>query len=69
MIIVSNTSPILNLAVIGQLDLLKQLYKKVIIPEKAVKPILDSLVTKAYSHSRNGRRINNDKSASTSPAT
>ena len=33
MIIVSNTSPILNLIVIGQLDLLKQLYKKVIIPE------------------------------------
>ena len=32
MIIVSNTSPILNLIVIGQLDLLKQLYKKVIIP-------------------------------------
>jgi len=38
-IIVSNTSPILNLIVIGQLDLLKQLYKKVIIPEAVFEEI------------------------------
>ena len=33
MIVVSNTSPIINLAVVGQLDLLRQLYGKVIIPQ------------------------------------
>ncbi|MBE9233245.1 DUF3368 domain-containing protein [Cuspidothrix issatschenkoi LEGE 03284] len=33
MIIVSDTSPITNLAAIGQLDLLRQLYSRVIIPE------------------------------------
>lgn len=33
MIVVSDTSPITNLAAIGQLDLLRQLYQKVIIPE------------------------------------
>lgn len=33
MIIVSDTSPITNLAAIGQLDLLRQLYGSVIIPE------------------------------------
>ena len=33
MIVVSNTSPIVNLAVVGQLDLLRQLYDKVIIPQ------------------------------------
>jgi predicted nucleic acid-binding protein len=32
-IIVSDTSPITNLAAIGQLDLLRQLYSRVIIPE------------------------------------
>jgi predicted nucleic acid-binding protein len=32
-IVVSNTSPITNLAVIGQLDLLRQLYEKVVIPQ------------------------------------
>ena len=31
MIVVSNTSPILNLAVIGQLDLLRQLYCEIVI--------------------------------------
>lgn len=30
--IVSNTSPITNLAAIGKLDLLEQLYGKIIIP-------------------------------------
>lgn len=33
MIIVSDTSPITNLAAIGQLDLLRQLYSNVIIPQ------------------------------------
>ncbi len=33
MIVVSNTSPIVNLAVVGQLDLLRQLYGKVVIPQ------------------------------------
>src|SRR5437879_4545859 len=32
MIVVSNTSPITNLAAVGQLDLLQQLYEKVLIP-------------------------------------
>lgn len=33
MIVVSNTSPISNLAAVGQLEILHQLYQKVIIPE------------------------------------
>lgn len=33
MIIVCNTSPIMNFAVVGQLDLLKRVYQKVFIPE------------------------------------
>jgi len=33
MIVVSDTSPITNLAAIGQLDLLRQLYKSIIIPQ------------------------------------
>ncbi len=33
MIVVSDTSPITNLAAIGQLDLLRQLYSYVIIPQ------------------------------------
>ncbi|MBN3957449.1 DUF3368 domain-containing protein [Nostoc sp. NMS8] len=33
MIIVSDTSPITNLAAIGQLDLLRQLYSRLIIPQ------------------------------------
>jgi hypothetical protein len=32
-IIVSNTSPITNLAAVGRLDLLQQLYEKVVIPQ------------------------------------
>jgi len=32
-IVVSNTSPIINLATVGQLELLQRLYGKVIIPE------------------------------------
>ncbi|MEQ8956621.1 MAG: hypothetical protein RLP02_01655 [Coleofasciculus sp. C2-GNP5-27] len=33
MIVVSDTSPITNLAAIGQLDLLRQLYKTIILPQ------------------------------------
>lgn len=33
MMVVSNTSPITNLAAVGQLDLLRQLYEKVLIPQ------------------------------------
>ncbi len=33
MIVVSNTSPIINLAAVGQLDLLRKLYGNVLIPE------------------------------------
>ena len=32
MIVVSNTSPMTNLACIGQLDLLRQLYDRIVIP-------------------------------------
>ena len=42
MIIVSNTSPISNLAAIGQLTLLQQLYGKVIIPQAVYQEILAS---------------------------
>lgn len=33
MIVVSDTSPITNLAAVGQLDLLRQLYRTIVIPE------------------------------------
>jgi uncharacterized protein len=33
MIVVSNTSPIINLATIGRLDILRQLYGSIVIPE------------------------------------
>lgn len=33
MIIISDTSPLINLAAVGQLDLLRQLYDRVIIPQ------------------------------------
>ncbi|CDH43677.1 hypothetical protein [Candidatus Contendibacter odensensis] len=33
MIVVSNTSPIINLACVGQLDLLRQIYGSITIPE------------------------------------
>ena len=33
MIVVSNTSPIYNLAAINQINLLQQLYQKIVIPD------------------------------------
>lgn len=33
MIVISNTSPLVNLVAVGQLDLLRQLYGKIIIPQ------------------------------------
>ena len=40
MIVVSNASPIMNLAVIGQLNLLERLYRKVLIPEAVFQELL-----------------------------
>jgi predicted nucleic acid-binding protein len=34
MVVVSNSSPIIHLAKIGRLELLKGLYSKIIVPEK-----------------------------------
>ncbi|MEZ5585249.1 MAG: DUF3368 domain-containing protein, partial [Candidatus Competibacteraceae bacterium] len=39
MTVVSNTSPIINLAAIGQLELLKQLYGRIIIPQAVYQEI------------------------------
>lgn len=36
MIVVSNTSPLLNLALVGKLDLLEQLFEKVLVPDAVV---------------------------------
>lgn len=41
MTVVSNTSPIINLASIGKLELLKQLYGKITIPSAVFKEITD----------------------------
>ena len=41
MIIVSDTSPISNLAKVGQLDLMQQIYGKVIIPKAVYEELLD----------------------------
>ena len=40
MIIVSNTSPVVNLYVIGQLEILKILFKEIIIPEAVYNEIV-----------------------------
>ena len=42
MIVVSNTSPISNLAAIGQLELLEQLYGNVIIPPTVYQELINS---------------------------
>ncbi len=47
MIVVSDTSPIINLARIGQLDLLRQLYGTIIIPEAVYKEIVVAGVGRA----------------------
>ncbi len=39
MIVVSNTSPIVNLTAVGQLDLLQQIYEKVLIPQAVCREI------------------------------
>lgn len=39
MIVVSNTSPIFYLSTIGQLDLLRQLYSKIVIPTAVLNEI------------------------------
>jgi predicted nucleic acid-binding protein len=40
MLVVSNTSPIVNLAAIGQLDVLRQLFSMIIIPERVYEEIV-----------------------------
>ena len=40
MIVVSNTSPIINLAAVGQLDLLRHLYGQVVIPQAVYSEIV-----------------------------
>jgi hypothetical protein len=47
MIVVSNTSPILNLAVVGQLDILRSLYHRVYIPEAVSYEVSDFLSGKS----------------------
>ena len=39
MIVVSNTSPLINLAVIGKLDLLHQLYGRIVILEHGLREL------------------------------
>jgi predicted nucleic acid-binding protein len=48
MIVVSNTSPISNLAAIGQLDLLQQLYGTIIIPAAVYQELINSGDLKFY---------------------
>ena len=45
MIVISDTSPISNLATIGQIDLLRQIYGEVIIPEMVYQEIINGGVT------------------------
>lgn len=40
MIVISDSSPIMNLAAVGQLQLLQQLYTKIVIPEAVYKEIV-----------------------------
>ena len=42
MIVVSNTSPLSNLAAIGRLELLQQLYGRILIPPAVYQEIIDS---------------------------
>lgn len=45
MIVISDTSPISNLATVGQLDLLQQVYGNVIIPETVYQEIINAGAT------------------------
>jgi predicted nucleic acid-binding protein len=38
--VVSNTSPLINLAAVGQLDLLRQLYGKIVIPQAVFREVV-----------------------------
>lgn len=42
MIVVSNTSPLSNLAAIGRLEILQQLYGRILIPPAVYQEIIDS---------------------------
>jgi len=39
MIVVSDTSPIINLAAVGQIQLLQKLFQKIVIPQAVYKEI------------------------------
>jgi len=47
MIVVSNTSPISNLAKVGQLTLLQELYDRILIPNAVHNELLDERAGKA----------------------
>ncbi|MDP9311674.1 MAG: DUF3368 domain-containing protein [Chloroflexota bacterium] len=53
MLVVSNTSPITNLAAIGYLDLLRQLYQQIVIPDA----VFDELVVGGQGHHPGGREV------------
>ena len=46
LIIVSNTSPITSLAAVGQLNLLKELYQRIIIPETVYQRLRQKIAQK-----------------------
>ena len=50
MIVVSNTSPLMNLAVINQLKIIEQLYGKVIIPEEVSKELFAASIHPLIEH-------------------
>jgi hypothetical protein len=59
MIVVSNTSPISNLAAVGQLTLLRQLYGRVIIPQSVYDEFGDmpssvGVVRQTWRHKKDG---------------
>jgi uncharacterized protein len=49
LIVVSDTSPILNLSAVGQLSLLRQLYSEIIVPPAVQSELLRSGVQLEYS--------------------
>ena len=46
--IISNSSPIINLAKIEKLDLIEKLFKKIIIPEAVYKELLDLAISEGF---------------------